>query len=81
MVIFRNRTSDSQEPVPFYYPVLDPEAFHDAKLVAPGYVVYYLEQEWQNWWVDSGCRNWNIQAGPLWGLASGGISATPIHEE
>ena len=36
------------------YPVLDPEAYHDARLVAPGYDVYYLEQEWRDWWVESG---------------------------
>jgi hypothetical protein len=36
------------------YPVLDPEAYHDAKLVAPGYDVYYLESEWRDMWVASG---------------------------
>ena len=36
------------------YPILDPEAYHDAKLVAPGYDVHYLEQEWRDWWVESG---------------------------
>lgn len=30
------------------------EAYHDAKLVAPGYDVYFLEQEWRDWWVESG---------------------------
>ena len=33
---------------------LDAETFHDAKTVAPGYDVYHLEQEWRNWWVESG---------------------------
>jgi hypothetical protein len=27
---------------------------HDARIVAPGYDVYYLEQEWRSFWVDSG---------------------------
>jgi Replication initiator protein A len=36
------------------YPMLDPEAYHDARLVAPNYDVYFLEQEWRDWWVDSG---------------------------
>lgn len=36
------------------YPILDAEAYHDARLVASGYDVYYLEQEWRDWWVDSG---------------------------
>jgi hypothetical protein len=25
-----------------------------ARIVAPGYDVYYLEQEWRNFWVESG---------------------------
>jgi plasmid replication initiation protein len=53
MVIFHNRMS-WQPKVETRYPVLDPEAYHDAHLVAPTYDVYYLEQEWRNWWVESG---------------------------
>lgn len=53
MVVFRNRMS-WQPKTEIRYPVLDAEAYHDAKLVAPGYDVYYLEQEWQSWWVESG---------------------------
>jgi plasmid replication initiation protein len=54
MVLFRNRASirPATPEVRFY--VLDPEAYLHAKQVAPGYDVYYLEQEWRNWWVDSG---------------------------
>ena len=33
---------------------LHPETFNDAKTVAPSYDIYYLEQEWRNWWVESG---------------------------
>ena len=36
------------------FPRLDPETFHDARLVAPSYDVYYLEREWREWWADSG---------------------------
>lgn len=36
------------------FPVFDPEIYHDAKTVAPGYDIYYLEQEWREFWVDSG---------------------------
>lgn len=36
------------------YPMLDPETYHDAKSVAPNYDIYFLEQEWRNFWVDSG---------------------------
>jgi plasmid replication initiation protein len=54
MVIFRNRMSWHPPKAQPRYPVLDPEAYHDAKLVAPGYDVHYLEQEWRDLWVDSG---------------------------
>jgi plasmid replication initiation protein len=54
MVIFRNRMNWQPAKAEVRYPVLDPEAYHDAKLVAPGYDVYFLEQEWRDWWVESG---------------------------
>ena len=54
MVIFRNRMNWQPAKAEVRYPVLDPEAYHDARLVAPGYDVYWLEQEWRDWWVDSG---------------------------
>lgn len=54
MVIFRNRMSWQPSKSEIRYPVLDPEAYHDARQVAPNYDVYFLEQEWRDWWVDSG---------------------------
>jgi hypothetical protein len=33
---------------------LGPEAYHDPRLLAPSYDVYYLEQEWRDRWVESG---------------------------
>lgn len=36
------------------FPVFDFEMYHDAKGVAPGYDIYYLEEEWREFWVDSG---------------------------
>ena len=54
MVIFRNRMNWQPAKAEVRYPILDPEAYHDARLVAPNYDVYYLEQEWRDWWVDSG---------------------------
>lgn len=33
---------------------LDAEAFNEARIVAPGFDVYALEQEWRTFWVDSG---------------------------
>jgi plasmid replication initiation protein len=54
MVIFKNRMSTQPSKAQVRYPVLDPEAYHDARLVAPSYDVYYLEGEWRDWWVESG---------------------------
>jgi hypothetical protein len=54
MVIFRNRMSWQPAKAQVQYPQLDPEAYHDARLVAPNYDIYYLEQEWRDWWVESG---------------------------
>jgi plasmid replication initiation protein len=53
MVVFRNRMA-SQPKAAIRYPVLDPEAYLHAKQVAPNYDVYWLEQEWRDWWVESG---------------------------
>jgi DNA invertase Pin-like site-specific DNA recombinase len=36
------------------FPILDAETYHDARTVAPGYDVHWLELEWRNFWVDSG---------------------------
>jgi plasmid replication initiation protein len=36
------------------FPLLDAESYHDARTVAPGYDVYFLEQEWRTFWVESG---------------------------
>lgn len=53
LVTFRNRETCRPEPK-IDYPNLDAETYHDARTVAPGYDVYWLEREWRNWWVDSG---------------------------
>lgn len=54
MVVFRNRLAAQPENIDISYPTLDPEAYHFAKQVAPGYDVYALEGEWREWWVQSG---------------------------
>jgi len=54
-VVFTNRGTmlpKAEEQQSF--PCFEPETYHDARIVAPGYDVYYLEQEWRSWWVDSG---------------------------
>src|SRR5579872_7068292 len=54
-VRFVNRNTMRLLPAPdTAYPLLDPESYHDARTVAPGYDVYHLEQQWRNFWVESG---------------------------
>lgn len=55
-VRFLNRGSIKALPVPAQpvFPLLDPETFHDARTLAPGYDVYFLEKEWQQFWYESG---------------------------
>lgn len=36
------------------FPVLNPDIYASARMAAPGYDVYYLEREWQGFWVESG---------------------------
>lgn len=52
--VFRNRLALKPSAVEVTYPRLDPEAYHHAKQVAPGYDVYALEHDWRDWWVESG---------------------------
>lgn len=55
-VIFHNRNFVSKAVIAFPtdFPRLNTETYHDAKTVAPGYDVYFLEKEWQSWWCESG---------------------------
>jgi hypothetical protein len=55
-VRFMNRKT--MKPLPSsdktMFPTLDPETYHDARIVAPGYDVYYLEEQWRSFWLESG---------------------------
>jgi hypothetical protein len=53
---FANRHTMKALPPPeaTLYPTLDPETYNDARIVAPGYDVYYLEEQWRVFWVESG---------------------------
>lgn len=53
-VVFLNRETLTPSLPEDAFPQLSPETFHDARIVAPGYDVYELEQEWRSFWVDSG---------------------------
>jgi plasmid replication initiation protein len=54
LVVFENRNARAVEEPDILYPKLDPETYNDARIVAPGYDVYYLEQEWREMWVSTG---------------------------
>ena len=55
-VTFRNRSETLIEAAHAddEKPYLNPEAFHDARLVANGLDVYALYNEWAEWWRDMG---------------------------
>lgn len=55
-VVFHNRSAAKapHSPAIHDFPILDAETYHDARTVAPGYDVHFLEQEWRNWWYESG---------------------------
>lgn len=55
-VRFVNRNTMKPLPSPHEprFPLLDPETYHDARTIAPGYDVYYLEKQWQQFWYESG---------------------------
>src|SRR5271170_4453143 len=51
-VRFTNRKTVKALPAPGHtiFPLLDAETYHDARTVAPGYDVHWLEMEWRNFW-------------------------------
>lgn len=69
-VVFRSRKTvpGAQPPALTVAPQLDPETYHDARTVAPGWDVHFLEQQWREWMtepprnVDAAfigfCRKW-----------------------
>ena len=55
IVRFRNRNTMKPLPSPeTEFPKLDPETYNDARIVAPGYDIYYLEEQWRSFWIESG---------------------------
>jgi plasmid replication initiation protein len=55
-VTFQNRSSIKVASVPSQtdFPKLDAGTYNDARIVAPRYDVYFLEQEWRKFWFESG---------------------------
>jgi hypothetical protein len=54
MISFRNRERLLERDA-VIMPRLDPDIMNDVRIVAPGYDPYFLESEWQEMWIDSGC--------------------------
>ena len=56
MVVFRKRRMVEDTPALSMPPVirLAPDAFNEAREVAPGWDVYFLEGEWRDWMADGG---------------------------
>jgi plasmid replication initiation protein len=54
MVVFRNRERLAERDA-VAFPRLDPEIYNEVRIVAPGYDPYWLEREWQEMWMDTGC--------------------------
>lgn len=56
-VRFLNRDTMPKAPSPTdksEFPRLDAETYNEAHIVAPTYDVYFLEQEWREFWADNG---------------------------
>jgi hypothetical protein len=55
-VRFTNRSTMKPLPSPEHtlFPLLDAETYNEARIVAPGYDVYYLEEQWREFWLASG---------------------------
>lgn len=55
-VVFKNRNT-MKAPYPTLSQTtgsaLDPETYHDARLLAPGWDIRHLEQEWRDWMTES----------------------------
>src|SRR5581483_5861760 len=50
----RNTMRPLPSPEKTLFPTLDPETYNDARIVAPGHAVYYLEEQWRSFWLESG---------------------------
>lgn len=77
MVTFRNRGTVSPAPPesePLEVPGLRPQTYEDAKALAPGWDIYYIEREWREWLTEAPrspdaaflgfCKKWYEKRGP-----------------
>jgi hypothetical protein len=81
-VRFTNRRTMKALPSPetTVFPTLDQETYNDAKIVAPGYDVYYLEQEWRNFWFESGKPELKNPDAAFIGFCKSRHNRKPLHE-
>ena len=63
------------------FPMLDPETYHDARTIAPGYDVYHLEKEWQNFWYESGMPELRTPMPPSLASAAAATTESPIRDK
>lgn len=59
-------------------PFVNPECFHDAKLVAQGWDVYVLYDEWAEYWRDSGKPKFNNPEGAFIGFCKARGKKNPL---
>lgn len=85
MVIFLNRDEKwVEQPLPSdgdALPSMPPEAYEDARAVAPGYDVYHLESEWREWWTSSGRPKLNNPAAAFVGFCRARHKRAPIRRK
>jgi len=81
-VRFTNRKTMKALPSPetTVFPTLDLETYNDAKIVAPGYDVYYLEQEWRNYWFESGKPELKNPDAAFIGFCKSRHNRKPLHQ-
>ena len=82
-VRFMNRKTMRPLPSPdkTAFPILDPETYHDARTVAPGYDVYYLEEQWRSYWLESGKPELKSPDAAFIGFCKSRHSSKPMQRE
>jgi hypothetical protein len=63
------------------FPKLDPETYNDARIVAPGYDVYYLEEQWRSFWLESGKPELKSPDAAFIGFCKSRHSRAPVTRE
>lgn len=82
-VRFINRQTMKALPSPekTLFPSLDPDTYNDARIVAPGYDVYYLEEQWRSYWLESGKPELKSPDAAFIGFCKSRHSRNPVRRE